>query len=368
MHFNLYLDEHDGISRAITLCDGKVVDCYFDQTAAPQTSGAIYGGVVDRLLPNGKGAFVKLGNELTGFLNDAEGLNSGAFVLVQARSEAREGKGPSLTRGINLPGVYVIHQPLQNTINYSRRLSDAQQDKLHEKLASAFAGAPGGWVVRSAALHACADDVAQEIAEIVSFTRALMGNAQQGLRVPALSVFEQALLPIAEVKKLEVVAEEGINIKSLTAYLSALRPSLIEKIAATQVKNAFDQHDLNSFFDGLTKAEVALAGGGSLLIEKTRALTTIDVNGGTRTNYFEANREAAAEILNQIRWRNLGGMIIIDFLKMKRQEDRYAINDYLRDETANDALPLDVFGFTRMGLCEISRARRGFCLLDAEKA
>lgn len=366
MNFSLYLDEYEGISRAITLCDGKVLDCYFDKSANPQTAGAVYGGVVDRILPNGKGAFVKIDNDLSGFLNDADGLSSGQFVLTQAKGEAREGKGPALNRNISLPGVYVIHQPLQNNVSYSRRLSDAQQDKMHERLAPVFANAPGGWVLRSAALHASAEDVASEIAEIVAFTRTLMSTPQQGLLVPALSVFEQALLPVAEVKNLQIIVQEGLNLEKQTQYLSKLRPTLLKNMATTYVKNAFEQHDLNGFYEQLKSPELALAGGGSLIIEKTRALTTIDVNGGTRTNYFDVNRDAAAEILNQIRWRNLGGMIVIDFLKMKRQEDRYAINDYLRDETVNDALPLDVFGFTRMGLCEISRARRGFCLLDAE--
>jgi ribonuclease E/ribonuclease G len=365
MTLALHYDHHEGVARAIAVREGKVTDCFFDALDAPQLTGAIYHGVVDRLLARDKGAFIKLDGNSNGFMSHAEGLASGQNIMVQVKSEAREGKGPGLTHNVSLPGIYLIHQPFEEGVHFSRRLDDQKRALADQHIHTLLEGKPGGWVLRRAALKASREAVETEIHEMIQFTRKLMHLPEkQALCLGAPTAFEQAILSVAGEGHLQLVIEKGTDIESLTHYLRQVRPSLLANLHITQQAGAFDNHDLNAFYRQLCRKQLTLPGGGNIVFEKTNTLTAIDVNAADRTSVFDINYEAAKMIMAQLRWRNIGGMIIVDFLKMKRPDDRHAINDLMRDEASHDAMPVDVFGFTRMGLCEVSRARRGRSLPD----
>lgn len=358
MSFTLNYDEQDGIARAIVSHGKEVRDCFFDSIHHPQQTGTIYQGVVDRIL-NGKGAFVKIPNIESGYLNDNDGLVSGQKIWVQVKNEAREGKAPSLTRGVTLPGVYVVHQPFGAGVHLSRRLADLGEETGH--LIKACTGKPGGWVIRSSAVKATRPEMEQEIVELAAAGQSVLNSTV----ISAPSVFEQALLNAAGAaagNMLQVIIEKKLDLEHMTHYVRLARPSLLANIRLTPTERAFEQNDLEGFYDSLCSPIVDLPRGGNLKFERTDTLNVIDVNGADRTNFFEINRDAALLVMNQIRWRNLGGIILIDFLKMKRADDRDAIADMLDASAQHDASTCDVFGFTRLGLCEISRARRGYSL------
>lgn len=359
----LSYDEQDGLARAIISQGKQVRDCFFDSMEHPQQTGTIYQGVVDRIL-NGKGCFVKIPELDNGYLNDNEGLVSGQKIWVQVKNEAREGKAPALTRAVTLPGVFVVHQPFGVGVHLSRRLADMGEETGH--LTKALSGKPGGWVIRSSAIKATRPEIEQEITELTAAGQALMNSTN----IPAPSAFEQALLNAAGVAAgnlLQVIIEKKLDLEHMTHYVRLARPSLLANIRLTPTDGAFEQNDLESFFESLCDPIVPLPRGGNLKFERTDTLNVIDVNGGERTNFFEINHDAAQLVMNQIRWRNLGGIILIYFLKMKRSDDRDAIADMLDAFAQHDASTCDVFGFTRLGLCEISRARRGFSLSELIK-
>lgn len=357
-NYTLSYDEQDGIARAIISYGKHVRDCFFDRVAQPQLTGTIYQGTVDRIL-NGKGCFIKIPNLDNGYLNDNDGLVSGQKIWVQVKNEPREGKAPALTRAVTLPGVFVVHQPFGVGVHLSRRLADMGEETGH--LTKALAGKPGGWVIRSSAIKATRPEMEQEIAELAAAGQTVL-NATI---IPAPSVFEQALLNAAGAaagNMLQVFIEKNLDLEHMTHYVRLARPSLLANIRLTPIERAFEQNDLERFYDSLCSPFVPLPRGGNLKFERTDTLNVIDVNGGERTNFFEINHDAAQLVMNQIRWRNLGGIILIDFLKMKRSDDRDAIADMLDASAQLDASTCDVFGFTRLGLCEISRARRGYSL------
>lgn len=358
--YSLSYDEHDGLSRAIIMQGKAIRDCFFDRAHHPQHTGAIYQGTVDRVL-NGKGAFIKIPEMEQGYLSDAEGLQSGQKIRVQVKNEARENKAVALTRQVTLPGVFVVHQPMGVGVHLSRRLADMGEETGH--LTKALSGKPGGWVIRSSAIRATRQEMEQEIAELMQAAQH-MANVQM---VSAPTVFEQAMLSAAGSaagNPLQVVIEKDVDLERITPYVRMARPSMLANIRLTPTLRAFEQNDLDGFFETLRQPIVNLPRGGNIKFERTDTLNVIDVNGGERTHFFEINRDAAQLVMNQIKWRNMGGIILIDFLKMKRSDDRDAIVDILDAAAQQDATTCDVFGFTRLGLCEISRARRGFSLAE----
>lgn len=359
----LNYDHHEGLARAILTENGQVSECFFDRLAQPQETGAVYRGQIDRQMAKGKSAFVNM-NGRSGFLSDAEGLQAGDSLLVQIKGEARENKAPGLGRWISLPGLYLIYQPYdEDGIHFSRRLGEggaALQDKLQPILSEHG----GGWVVRRAALHAPTEAIAQEAAELAACADHLDATPDDaGLCLSAPSAFEQAILGHGG-DKLDICVEAGTDLTAVTGYLRVARPSLLAKLNIKQVSRAFDQHDLESFFAALKAREVPLPQGGSLMFDATPTLQVVDVNGSTRTHFLDVNREAARLLMQHLRWRNIGGLIVVDFLKMKQPDDKRDVADYIRELAGMDTAPCDVYGFTRMGLCEISRARRGFSLAE----
>lgn len=360
MSITLSYDEQDGLCRAIIMQDKTVRDCFFDRVQRPQHTGAIFLGTVDRVL-SAKGTFVKIPTFENGYLGDNDGLVSGQKLWVQLKNEVRENKAPALTRAVTLPGVFVVHQPFGVGVHLSRRLAELGEETGH--LTKALAGRPGGWVIRSSAMRASRQELEQDVIELQHAGQTL----QSQTHIAAPTAFEQALLSAAGMGaggSLQVIMEQDVDIERITPYVRMARPSLLASIRMTPTKGAFEQHDLNGFFETLRQPVVPLPRGGNLIFERTRALNVIDVNGGERTHFFEINRDAAQLAMNQLRWRNMGGIILIDFLKMKRSDDRDEIADLLDAAAQTDASTCDVYGFTRLGLCEISRARRGYSLSE----
>jgi ribonuclease G len=362
MSITLNYDHFEGVARAIVTRDGVPVDCFFQSLKSPPETGSIHFAPVDRIVHGGKNAFLRLENGENGFLNDAAGLQPGQSVLAQVKSEGRGDKGPGLTRNISLAGVYLIHQPAGNEVHISRRLGEADRGMANQ-LTSMLHGQPGGWVLRKSSLHAPPEAIEQELQELVAYVKKL----QHPPYMQGQSAFEQALLAAAGEGAFEVLVEQGTDLNSVTQNLKQLRPSLIANLNIHEQKNAFDQHDLENFFQSLRQKKVPLQGGGNIIFERNETLHTIDVNSG-EAHGLDVNMEAAEEIMRHIHFRNLGGLIVIDFLKMRAREDRNEVLHYIYELAAHDPHAMEVYGFTRMGLFEISRARRGFSLDEMLKA
>ncbi len=363
MTSTLYYDQHEGLARAIVKTNGAVAECFFaPQTQAAQT-GMICLATVDRLLQGNRHAFLRLPDGSTGFLNDAEDLQGGDEVLVQIKSESRGNKGPGLTRNISLPGVYFIHQPDGEGVSFSRRLDEAGRRHVGPDILAMAEAQPGGWVLRKSCRNAKPEALEREIAGLAAFAEKLDGDPDaNGIFLPPPSAFEQGLISAAAEESFEIVVEEGIDLHAQLDNLSRLCPAWTAALKPRLAPHAFDEGDLESFFHALLQEKLPLPQGGSVVFARNEALNVIDVNGGERNRGAEVNHDAARLIMEQIRFRNIGGLIVIDFLKMKSRDERDALTGAIMNLASRDAHAMDVYGFTRMGLFEISRARRGFAL------
>lgn len=360
--------------------------------------GSIYWARVKRIDTGMDAAFLDLGNDTTGLLHNRDvrirrgkkiikggdvaigkHLTTGEFVLVQARAgylpkDADEDippleKTPLMTMDLALPGRYLIGTPLEDQGRISQRIRDKKLRKQLDQMLSTLPDI-GGVILRKAAAHTQTDFITRE-AKILStvwdnIERAATGNAPHLIMVGADAL--QRILADQASSRID-----HIDLSSLDHHTDILQwteifaPDLVTKIRVAEMDDD-NVHDLGLFleqnnlmeqFDDLLDPYTLLPGGGNIIIQSTAALTAIDVNAGPdRRGALAVNLEAATEVARHIRLRNLGGIIIIDFLKMTSTTQRRKVIDHLQTQFDDDPCTVQIHGLTKLGLLELTRNRR----------
>ncbi len=358
----IYVRRRETLDIAV-MEDGHLVE-YLQEDGA-SAAEAIYLGRVERVVPGMKAAFVQIGQEKCGFLPLAERnakelpqLQTGMSVLVQVRKEAQGVKGAFLSRDINLCGEYVLFSPLNRMIAVSSRITKEKDRKALKALGNEISDGEFGLIMRSAALNAPEDAIAQEVEQLRACWESVRKEAPTA-HVP--SVLHQPRTA------LEVVLAEyharGID------RICTNDAALIEKLSAyacvtLMEDNLFDvAHISTQLLRGLDR-RVWLESGGNLVFDPCEAMTVIDVNTAKFTGkdrlsdtVLQTNLEACREIARQVRLRNLSGIIIIDMIDMASREHHHAVLEELNKAFAVDRVKTVVHGFTSLGLVEMTRRR-----------
>lgn len=367
-------------SARIALLDGaRLLEFYQEDTGAQSLVGSVFLGRVERVLPDVKAAFVKLGLRQNGFLplREAESyhrasgsasLMTGQDVLVQVKKAPKGEKGAFLTRDIGLPGQYVLLMPRNRFVGLSRRVTGEEDRARAQALGRRIADGRFGLIVRHAALFAPVAE-AQAEAEALWQEWCEIEQHAQYVKAPALLHQEPSMIsvllrdyaarhPIEVLSRLEPpeTPPQGVTWRTLTA---------VEMEAAWSAARVEKQVD-----EALCR-RVPLPGGGSLIIDEREALTTIDVNSGSAVTAadgkdlaMEENLRAAAEAARQIRLRNLSGILLIDFIDMQSDADRARVLAAMEQAASDDRVKTVIHGFTSLGLLEMTRKRTRDTLSD----
>ncbi|WP_395457666.1 ribonuclease E/G (plasmid) [Azospirillum melinis] len=405
----LLVDRDGPLTRAAVLTDGRLTDLHIDHAGRPSLLGAIILGRVERIATGLNGAFVDLGNGpghgLSGLLPATDVrrpildddqphsrpqssshrpgakqapigalLRTGQPVLVQVKADAAGAKGPSLTMDITLPGRFLVHAPLGRDIAVSKRLgSGPERATLARRIEQLATGA--GWIVRAGAAQVSDALLAAESEALHLQWRAIRDDARAGSAprllhpgpdAPTRALIEQGAAAPAAILVDDPPPAGGIRIGD-GPLLSTLRdwcghhaPDLLPRLGGhTDAQRLFDLRDLDSAIAGLLDVRVPLPLGGSLVIERTEALTVVDVNAGERGNPLDVNLDAAAEIARQLRLRNVGGIVVVDFVNMRSRGDAERVLAALSQAVESDPVQTQVYGMSKLGLVELTRARRG---------
>ncbi|CAO3361505.1 ribonuclease E/G [Azospirillum palustre] len=397
----LLVDRDGPLTRAAVLTDGRLTDLHIDHAGRPSLLGAIILGRVERIATGLNGAFVDLGNGLSGLLPAADVrraildddspqsrphrpgakpapigalLRTGQPVLVQVKADAAGAKGPSLTMDITLPGRFLVHAPLGRDIAVSKRLgSGPERATLARRIEQLATGA--GWIVRAGAAQISDDLLAAESEALHLQWRAIRDDARAGSAprllhsgpdAPTRALIEQGAAAPDAILVDDPPPAGGIRIGD-GPLLSGLRdwcgnhaPDLLPRLGGhTDAQRLFDLRDLDAAIAELLDIRVPLPLGGSLVIERTEALTVVDVNAGERGNPLDVNLDAAAEIARQLRLRNVGGIVVVDFVNMRSRGDAERVLAALSQAVESDPVQTQVYGMSKLGLVELTRARRG---------
>lgn len=376
----ILIDRAGPLTRAAVLTGGRLTDLHVDHAERPSLLGAVFVGTVERIATGLDAAFVQLGQGRPGLLSaaDARGpkgrvdrigtvLRAGQPVLVQVKADAAGAKGPVLTMDITLPGRFLVHAPRMRGISLSKRLpaGSARADVLR-RVEAAVRG--DGWIARASAATADPELVACEADALVAAWRTIetaAGGPGPARLHPGPDAVRRVLIEHGTPTP-AAIRVDGPDLPGGVARVCAERaPDLAGRVHRhTGDPALFEAHDLNDAIDALLSPRVPLAGGASLVIERTEALTVVDVNAGERGNALDVNLEAAAEIARQLRLRNLGGIVVVDFINMKGRGDGERLLGALTRAVEDDPAQAHVYGMSALGLVEMTRTRRGAALAD----
>jgi ribonuclease G len=374
-------------TRVAVLAAGQVQELVVERAASRGLVGNIYVGRVARVLPGMQSAFVEIGLERSAFLHVADMwehrrngdaskpiekiLAEGQPLTVQVMKDPMGTKGARLSTQLSVAGRLLVYLPQDPHIGISQRIEDeAGRAALREKLKELIpADEKGGFILRTLAEGAGDDELRADIDYLRNLWRDIHQNA---LGVPppklvyqGLSLAQRVLRDMVSDGTTSVQVDSRENHQQLAAFAQAYMPALAGKLQHyTGERPLFELYSVEQEIEKALARRVDLKSGGTLVIDQTEAMTTVDVNTGGfvgQRNFdetvFKTNLEAAQAIARQLRLRNLGGIIIVDFIDMDSEEHRAAVLEEFRRALARDRTRMTVSGFTALGLVEMTRKR-----------
>jgi len=374
-------------TRVAVIEQGVTQEVHVERALARGLVGNVYMGRVIRVLPGMQSAFIDIGGERAAFLHvaDIRGhrdggesaapieklLAEGQNLMVQVVKDPIGTKGARLSTQISIAGRFLVYLPQESHIGISQRIEDEdERAHLREKLQQLLpADEKGGFIIRTVA-EAASD---RELKSDVDYLRRLWGGIQEKAAAAAPLALLYQDLNLSERVLRDFVHEETarILVDSRETYLKMLEfgqdftPNVAERIEHYEGERPlFDLYGVEEEIEKALARRVELKSGGYLIIDQTEALTTVDVNTGGFVGgrsfddtIFKTNLEAAQVIARQLRLRNLGGIIIVDFIDMDTEEHRNAVLNEFRKALARDRTRMTVNGFTQLGLVEMTRKR-----------
>jgi ribonuclease G len=372
-------------TRVAVAAAGVVQELLVERAASCGLVGNIYMGRVARVLPGMQSAFVEIGLERAAFLHVAdlgEGgrrearpiekvLAEGQPLLVQVVKDPLGSKGARLSTQVSIAGRLLVYLPNDPHIGISQRIEDeGGRAALRERLRElAGPGEKGGFIVRTLAESAPEDELRADLAYLRSLWQAIqarsVGAVPPRLLYQDLSLAQRVLRDMVSPATSRVVVDSRETWQKLSAFAEQYVPQVRGRVEHyTGERPLFELYDVETEIERALSRKVELKSGGTLVIDQTEAMTTIDVNTGGfvgSRNFddtvFKTNLEAAQAIARQLRLRNLGGIIVVDFIDMQSEEHRAAVLEELKRALARDRTRMTVNGFTALGLVEMTRKR-----------
>ena len=372
--------------------NGVVQELYVERSSRRGLVGNIYKGKVVRVLPGMQAAFVEIGLERTAFVHasdfvaprhngdDArqpgihELVHDGQSVVVQVMKDMMGTKGARLTTDLSIPSRYVVFMPYGQHIGISQRIEDeAERERLKALIRTIKSENPdelkGGFIVRTAAEGATEADMRHDIQFLVKLWRWIQERSQEAA-TPSL-VYEELPLFLRTIRDLvttgvsEILVDSRETFGRVREFATEFVPSVVPRLAHYPGERPlFDLYNVEDDLQKALQRKVLLKSGGYLIIDQTEAMTTVDVNTGSfvgsRTledTVFKTNLEATHAIARQLRLRNLGGIIIIDFIDMEESEHRAQVLRSLEKMLAKDHAKTKITQVSELGLVEMTRKR-----------
>jgi ribonuclease G len=368
----------------------RIAELYLERRGGRSIVGNIYKGKVDNVLPGLEAAFVDIGLEKNGFLHVdeivlpgveapkrgrgngrkiADLLSPGQEVVVQVVKDPLKTKGARLSMELTIAGRYMVYAPTGEGVGVSRRLEDRERERLRRQTANLVLDG-GGVIVRTAAHGANREDFERELKYLHKLHEVLDKRVQQ-TTAPDL-VFQEADLSVRVVRDIfsahfeRAIVDDEKQYHRLVSFFTRTAPELVERVELwEQPEPLFEAYAVDKAIDGVLSRRVDLPSGGYLMIDYAEALTVIDVNSGSfigrgkgaglEDTITKTNLEAAEEVVNQLRLRDIGGIIVIDFIDMARARNRDAVMKTLRKTLDEDRTKTFTAEISKLGLVEMTR-------------
>ena len=354
----LLIQENEENKQIALVENGELVEYYEEDNKTNRREGNIYIGIVKDIIKGMQSAFVDIGTEKNSFIHLKDVLpkidetkqkiddnidigkllKTNQKILVQVKKDSNENKGARVSTHINLPSKYIVLMPNTDIITVSQKIEDKKEQERLIKLVKNNLDENNGAIIRTSA-----QGKEKELVEDIKFIQEKWNK-----------IIQTSVDPNQNKAKLLYKSEDIVE--------KILIDLVDKKVQVKKGKNIFKEYDLDRQIEKINNRKIWLKCGGFITIDKTEALTAIDVNTGKYTGknnldqtVYKVNKEATMEIAKQLRLRDIGGIIIIDYIDMNSQEDKEKIEELLKQELKKDRTKTQVEGFTKLDLIEMTR-------------
>ena len=383
----ILIDKKENEKEIALVENGNLIEYYIDENESTRREGNLYVGIVKDIIKGMQAAFVDIGTEKNSFihlkdvlpkidetkqkmdsnLKISDVVKKGQKLLVQVKKDSNLQKGARVSTHINLPSKYVVLMPNTDIITVSQKIEDKKEQERLIKLVKENITKGNGAVIRTSAVGK-EQEIIDDIKNIENKWNKINQKFQQTktekpiLIEKAESIVEKMILDLPEksIEKITVNDKEEYqkfqNFKKESGYINET------KIELQEGSDVLDKYDIKKQIEKMQNRKIWLKCGGFITIDKTEALTAIDVNTGKYTGnkdmeqtVYKVNEEATIEIAKQLRLRDIGGIVIIDYIDMADEKDKEKIQKLLIEKLNNDRTKTQVEGFTKLDLMEMTR-------------
>ena len=371
-------------TRIAILEDGVLTELMWERRGSLNIVGNIYKAVVENVLPGISSAFLNIGYEKNAYLYISDVidgdkrpidkiLHKGQEVMVQVVKDAIGTKGMKVTMDVTLPGRYLVLTPNQHFVGVSKNIEDdVKREKLNEmvqRLAEKHLEGMG-CIVRTEAEDATEDELEKEVKYLYRQWKTIIAKFE---RAPAPSALHEDMDGVLQVSR-DILSQDvklymldnKKDYEKVLDFVTRISPELKDRIKLYTAKTPiFEAFNIEQEIEKLRRIKLPLENGGSIIIQEAESLCAVDVNTGKYTGNKSqedtvtlTNIEAAYAIAHQLRLRNIGGIIVIDFIDMKKASNRHKVVDALNDAVKRDRAKIRILPITRLGLVEMTRERK----------
>ncbi|ACC98925.1 Ribonuclease, Rne/Rng family [Elusimicrobium minutum Pei191] len=371
-------------TRVAIVENGRLAELMWERRGAVNIVGNIYKATVENVLPGISSAFVNIGYEKNAYLyisdvlgdekkNIEKVIKKGQEIMVQVVKDAIGTKGMKITMDVTLPGRFLVLTPHQSFVGVSKNIEDNQErhklNDMVQELAEKYLHGMG-CIVRTEAEEATKDELEREVKYLYRQWQSILNKFET---LPSPSILHEDMDAVLQVSR--DILSENIEVyyldnkkdyENVLDFVSKNSPELKDKIKLYKGKTPiFEAFNIESEIDNLRKTKISLPNGGSIIIQEAESLCAIDVNTGKFTGsksqeetVTQTNIEAAQEVAHQLRLRNIGGIVVIDFIDMKKASNRHRVVEALADAVHRDRAKIRILPITRLGLVEMTRERK----------
>ena len=384
----IFIQKNEDKTRKIALVENGILLEYYDEDdRETRKEGNIYIGIVKDIVEGMQSAFVDIGTEKNSFIhlkdvlpkidekkekldmsvNIKKILKPNQKILVQVKKDSNDKKGARVSTHINLPSKYIVLMPNTDIVTISQKIEDEKEQERLLKIVKENLSSGNGAIIRTSA-EGKEKEIIEDIKNIekkwekITKTNVNLNKNKPQLLYKSEDIIEKMLIDLTEKNIEKIVVNEKQEKENLEKLIEENKEYKNIKIELSESKNIFDIYDLEKQIKKIKNRKIWLKCGGFITIDKTEALTAIDVNTGKYTGnknleqtILKVNKEATVEIAKQIRLRDIGGIIIIDYIDMLKKEDKEEILKILKEELKKDRTKTQVEGFTKLDLIEMTR-------------
>lgn len=386
----LIINKNKEIKTIALVENGKLVEIYEDREENNRNEGNIYIGTVVDIVPGMQSAFVDIGTGKNSFIHlkdilpqeDQKEVGIKKYedvdirsvikkndkLLVQVKKDCNDKKGARISTHISLPSKYIVYMPNTSIVTISQKMEDKEERERLLKIVKAALPKGNGAVIRTAAEGRKEEEIKKDIKQISSKFQNILKkyedakNSNPKLLEKGASLVRKIIIDTIDKSLQKIIVNNKEEFEEVRQYLDANEEFKNIKLELEEKKDILNVYDISKEMDKIKNRKVWLKSGGFITIDRTEALVAIDVNTGKYTGknnledtVYKVNYEATIEIAKQLRLRDIGGIIIIDYIDMHEKENKEKIEKLLKEVLKQDRAKTQVEGFTKLELMELTR-------------